>query len=405
MKQSRRREHARRLPLSVRLSLLILFAAILPLAAVVAINDFRARETLEQQGRAALTTDARAKVGLIDTYVHERFLDGSALASLPTTPAYLACIAATALPPDQAALIDQQLHCSDPNLGVTFYQGSNQRALCVGLARDPNYTLWSLFITGGTPLLSYAPTGDQAQPCKARQSGLAVPKEDLARVKRGKAFSSAVYYDANGKFAYINLYTPITVPTAPTQVLGFLQARLKLDYIWNIVKEEQGANGSGSYAFITDENNIRVADAHRDELFSAVQPLDAATQQLIASEQRFGANSQIKVANLPGVASALKSSQAEGSFQAPATPGSAIQFQYVHSQLTNIPWNYFVLSPLTTVTAVADNQVRISLLSAGVIALLAILLGLLLGRRMSRPVHAASEDLQGAAVALKLLAT
>src|SRR5262249_27903461 len=123
------------------------------------------------------------------------------------------------------------------------------------------------------------------------------------------------------------------------------------------------------------------------------------------NEQRFGANRQITVANLPGVASALKSSQAEGSFQAPATPGSAIQYQYVHSHLTNIPWNYFVLSPLTTVTAVADNQVRISLLSAGVIALLAILLGLLLGRRMSRPVHAASEDLQGAAVALKLLAT
>src|SRR5262249_42554927 len=160
-----------------------------------------------------------------------------------TTPAYLACIAATSLPPEQAALIDQQLHCSDPNLGVTFYQGSNQRALCVGLVRDPRYALWSLFLTNGTSLLSYTPTGDQAQPCKAKQVGLSVPKEDLARVKQARAFSSAAYYDSGGKFAYVNLYTPITAPTAPTQVLGFLQARLKLDYIWNIVGEELRANG------------------------------------------------------------------------------------------------------------------------------------------------------------------
>src|SRR5262245_15839575 len=218
MKKSRRREHARRLPLSVRLSVLILFAAIVPLAAVVGLNDFRARATLEQQGRAALTTDARAKVGLIDTYIHERFLDGSALASLPTAPAYLACIVATTLPPEQAALIDQQLHCSDPNLGVAFYQGSNQRALCVGLVRDPNYSLWSLFIANGTSLLSYAPTGNQTQPCKAKQGGLVVPREDLAKVRQGKAFASAVYADTSGTFAYINLYTPITVPDAPTQV-------------------------------------------------------------------------------------------------------------------------------------------------------------------------------------------
>src|SRR5262249_19268690 len=138
---SRRREHARRLPLSVGLSLLILLAALLPLAAVVGINDYFARGTLEQQGRSALTTDARAKVGQIDTYIHERFLDGAALATLPTAPAYLACIAATRLPPEQADLINQQLNCADPQLGVTFYQGSNQRALCVGLLRDLIYTL------------------------------------------------------------------------------------------------------------------------------------------------------------------------------------------------------------------------------------------------------------------------
>jgi len=77
----------------------------------------------------------------------------------------------------------------------------------------------------------------------------------------------------------------------------------------------------------------------------------------------------------------------------------------VRDHLTNVSWTYFVLSPLSTVTAVADEQVRLSLLSAGVIAVLAILIGLLLGRNTARPVQAATEELQGAAGALKALAT
>ena len=54
----------------------MLFAAILPLVAVVGINDLLARKTLEQQGRAALTTDAQSKASLVELYLHERVLDG-----------------------------------------------------------------------------------------------------------------------------------------------------------------------------------------------------------------------------------------------------------------------------------------------------------------------------------------
>src|SRR5579872_1276212 len=88
----------RRLSLSVLPLLLVLLAALLPLAAVVGINDYFARNTLIQQGTTALTNDANAKANLIDTYLGERVADGQALANLPTAPAYLACIDAQALP-------------------------------------------------------------------------------------------------------------------------------------------------------------------------------------------------------------------------------------------------------------------------------------------------------------------
>jgi hypothetical protein len=81
----------------------------------------------------------------------------------------------------------------------------------------------------------------------------------------------------------------------------------------------------------------------------------------------------------------------------------------VTNPLTNAPiplgWSYFVLSPISTVTAVANNQLKTSLMIAAVIAVLAILLGLITGRRVARPVHAAADDLEGAAAALKMLAS
>ncbi len=422
MARAKRSGQARgRLSLSVRLSLLVLFAALLPLAAVVGTNDFFARGTLLHQGRTALTTDLQAKVSLVDLYLTERFKDEAALASLQTTPLYLACLAAGQLPPAQAAALNQQYNCTDPQLGLPFYEGSNKRALGVGLVRDDSYMQWSLFSATGTMVLSCTQTHDPLHPCGPTKTALKVPKEDLAKVQQGQPFASAVYYDKAGKFAYISLYTPITVPGNPKQVLGFLQARLKLDYIWSIVNGEQNANGTGSYAFLTDENGVRIADSNASELFTAVRPLDAATQDLISSEQRFGDNTAVNVTNLPGVTQALQSTADGSSFQAPAAPQSSTQYQFVYQRIhvTNpfkavnnaapaditLPWTYFVLSPLSTVTQVADDQVRISLISAGVIAVLAILLGLLFGTRTARPVQEATGELQGAASALKRLAS
>ncbi|HEX5549053.1 MAG TPA: hypothetical protein VFX24_16725, partial [Ktedonobacterales bacterium] len=132
MAQGKPRER-RRLPLSARLSLLVLFAALIPLAAVVGINDYLSRGTLLNQGRAALSTDANAKSTLVQTYIHERLLDGQALATLPTAVGFLAC---AEIPTPPATL------ACDTQAGL--YKDSSQRALAVGMVRDSNYTLWSI---------------------------------------------------------------------------------------------------------------------------------------------------------------------------------------------------------------------------------------------------------------------
>jgi hypothetical protein len=318
----------------------------------------------------------------VDTYLNEREQDGVALSKLPTTPAFLLCVLAQASP-QLAPAINAQAHCTDPQVGYDFYKGSNCRALNVGVAREGTYSQWSLFSATGVELLTHLRATPNDTTCRPA-GGAAVPREDLVPVvQQGKSWISAVYFDAKSQHSYVQVYTPVAVPlgSAP-QVVGFLRATLYLDDIDAIVKHESGANGTGSYAFIADENGVRVVDANPDERFTALQPLNAAAEQLVTSEQRFG-GSTMKIIGLP----------------------SSDQFQYVRSQLTNTPWTYYVLSPLSTVTQVANAQLRTSLLSAAVIAVIAILLGLMIGRRTARPVHIATENLLGAAAELKLLAS
>lgn len=388
----------RRLSLSVRLSLLVLFAALAPLAVVVGVNDYFARGTLLQQGDSALKTDSNAKSTLIETYMGERLADGATLAQVPTSPYFVAC---KMLNPAPAAL-----DCANQ---LAFYQGSVGRALQAGLdrgydpvTRDKNldyYTEWDIFDAHAKLLLSSNP--------KVDASKAVVPPEDLQPVvKDGKQWISAVHYDAADKYAFVRLYTPIVLQSGQqSSVIGFLQATLRLDYIWSIVHGEQGANGSGSYAFITDENGVRIADTFDNNLFTAVQPIDATTEQLIVSEQRFGTNAQVTQVDLPQVGSSLQDQRAQSTFQGIAAPGSSSQYQFVRTHMSvkdvSWSWSYFVLSPMTSVTQVADDQVKLSLASAGVIALLAILIGLLIGRRTTGPVRSSVAELQGAAVSLK----
>jgi hypothetical protein len=223
-------------------------------------------------------------------------------------------------------------------------------------------------------------------------------------VQQGKQWVSGVYYDSTNKFAYVRLYTPI-YKTFPNQggVLGFMEATLRLDKVWSIVDQETKANGSGSLAFITDENGVRVADTNRSDLFTAVQPLNATAQGLIANEQRYGTSSgAVQVQSLPAVANANVADTQQVSFQATS---SAQQFQFVGRKLTGLPWMYFVASPITTVTAVATQQERLSIISAAIVAVLAALIGLFIGARTAGPVERSAGDLEGAVAILKSLAS
>ncbi|HEV2235024.1 MAG TPA: hypothetical protein VGR57_00045 [Ktedonobacterales bacterium] len=411
MSRSPSRSRRRRLSLSLRLSLLVLCAALLPLAAVVGFTNAQARDKLIAQSQRSLATDAAGKNQIIYNYMKERLLDGGALATLPTAQDYLACHDPSMMPQGFKPfmlVLQGVMRCN-----VTDYNKlSSQRALEVGILRDTNYTMWSMYDLGANRLLSTSTL--DATP---------LADSDQAALKQGNYYISDVRYDDKTGSAFVYIYAPIklsmkgladalqfaaaqgqvtlpdfqvsqivkAVQNAPDQTVGYLQAQLNLDSVWSVVANEQNANGPGSYAFILDQNGVRVADSYAAERFTKV------TAQ-----------------SLPVVANALTSTTAPATFQSIATADSKTLYQYVRVRVNDaakkgeeIPlgWTYFVLSPLPTVTQVADDQVRVSLAAAAVVAILAGLLGLLLGRGLASPVQASVADLRGATEALNTLAS
>jgi len=379
--------------LPLRLSLLALFAALLPVAAVVGINTYQARGALIDQGRQAISTDASAKTALVDAYFSERLADGLTIAAVPTVAPYIVC--ATAANQAPAAL-----GCDKP-AQIALYRDSMVRTLGAAAVRDKNYGAVSLFGAGGQFLTS--------SDAKLTSATVVPPaRADIEPVLRqNKQNISPVYYSPQDRHAFVYMYTPVTLENPATHAktaVGFTRGTLRLDYVWGIVGKEDGANGADSYAFITDNDGIRIASSKQDELFTAVKPLSPTTQAEIAADKRFGSDTAVQQLDLPAVANALSSDQAEQSFQSVASPDSKTEYQFVRIKLATVPWSYFVLSPISTVTQVATAQVKNSLISAGVIAILAILIGLLIGSRLSRPVQASVDDLEGAALQLQALA-
>jgi methyl-accepting chemotaxis protein len=354
----------------------LVVATVFPLLVTTGISEWQARPALIAQASTSMQSDAKTRVQLIDTYFSERLLDAQTLAQVPTVQQFLTT--PPSLSPEYQILVTRTLY-----------------ALIAGSIRDKRYTIWSLFDPQGHLRLSYP---KQPQP----HGQYLIPPEDMQTVLAGKSFLSAVYYSPNTQKASVDIYAPI-VTQSPYSFLGFMRATLNLDYIWNIVNDDRAANGTGSYAFILDENGVRVADTQPLERFTSVAPLPPQIQQRITQEGRYGSTLPVPLLADSTLASKSQSHSSSAIFQfQPA--GYSEPFEVIQQATTTVPWTYFVLSPISTVTAVADRQLLITCGVALAVLILAALGGLVAGRRITYPILNAVEQLRNSSQALNELA-
>ena len=363
--------HRQRFSLAARVSCMLVLAAILPLVVTVITIEFSSRPMLINQASREMETDARTRTQLIDSYFAERMLDSEAVSRLAPIQKFLA--------------------------GDASSQAEARDSLATGHVRGSQYQDWSLFDLRGN-LLLYYPTMPQMH------GNSFIQADALQKLQTWKkTLISNVFYNPASNEAYIDIYAPVV--TSSYTVVGILRTTLDLHYIWKIVDDEAGANGSGSYAFILDENRVRIAvtNQHPDTedmthsplLFTAMAPISPALQQQIASENLYGLQGGQKMRILAEPLST-------GPQQGEATPsifhmvpaGQREEFQGARWSTYTVPWTYHVLSPLSTIALVADQQLQITRVIATIILFLAIATGIFAGRRFALPIMHSIEAQQ-----------
>lgn len=377
----------RRLPLAFRLSFILMLAAVLPLAITVLFSELQARPALITQANNAMSTDALTRMQLINTYFTERLADAFTLSQVPTVQTFL-----QDKPPaeDHSPAAVATYNADLPHAGY---------ALAAGKIRDTRYIAWDLFYKNGALALYYPQTLNPQKESAVLPEFVQAMQQGTSK---GQPFISPVYFDPTIQKAYVDLYAPIYQGAAlSTPFIGFMRAQLSLDYIWDIVRQDKGVNNSGD-AFILDENGVRIADTHNQNLWTSVGSLPQPLQQRITSEKWYGGDSPVaqqpdsKLANI--VAGKDNSTTftltPNGQEYQAARATAAMLKQSAPDTIPVVAWNYVVTSPSSVVTQVADDQLRNTIIVAIVVAFLAALIGLWVSSRISRPILRSVDQLR-----------
>jgi methyl-accepting chemotaxis protein len=358
--------------LTTRVSIILVLATILPLLTTVIVTQIFARPVLTEQVNTTMNADAQSRIQLIEDFLKQP------LADIQTRSKYL----------------EFQQYLS----GNTNMQGAVFDILNNGFLSNGNYNNWSLFDTTGK-LRDDAPKVPQQQTARQQMPGQQLTQILTARVPG--IVISLVYHDPISNQSLIDINSPVL--DATSKVLGVISATLNITYIQTIVNRDIGANGPNSYAFILDQNGVRIIDTDLQRRFTSIAPLDPGLQQTVQNQHLYGTNQQITLLEDQKLAAVQKSPQSEPTFQTvPASQNES--FQVTRQTFNLVPWTYFVLSPMNTVTAVANQQIVIIALVATLVLFISAFIGLNIGQRITAPIMKSARSLQTSSSFLNSLA-
>jgi methyl-accepting chemotaxis protein len=388
MAENVEKERRRRgLSLSLLISLGLVTTTIIPLLITLSYILWQTRPALIDQANNAMTSDAQTRVQIIDTFFHERLLDAKTVTQVASLQSFLTMPATDMTDPFKRAAYSQAaLHAS--------------YALQAGLDHNADYSFWAIFDANGQLRLE-APQG---KTLPKRGNNYYSP-DQLKEVKAGKSFISPVFYDATTHQTSVDIFAPVIpldINGNPLPALGFARATLNLTTIQNVVKQETNVHGQGSYAFILDDQGVRIADSTGSTLFTSVAQLAPDMQQQVKNGERYTTQQPIITHPDPTIAAASQHNTPSETFQTQPA-GANEQFEVVRQSATEVPWQYFVLSPVNAVTDTANKQVYGIFALMAVMTLIVAIAGIFTGRRITRPILQAVELLKNNSEALSSL--
>lgn len=371
--------------LSFLISLGLFLATIIPLLIILAYIWLQTRPLLINQAKNVMTSDAQTRVQIIDTYFHERLLDAKTLTQVTVVQQFLAHPLSASDTPDYQV---DQVHA--------LY------ALQAGLNRNPDYTNWALFDAQGQLRLTL-PISKKLP----KRGANYYTAQQLASVKAGKEVISPVFYDAITNRTSVDIFAPVVAIDAngqPVGVLGFMRATLNLTTVNTLIHQDINVHGDGSYAFIVDDQGVRIADPNIQRIFTSVAPLSAPIQQQITDGQRYTTQRDVSLLAAPTIATARQQKTASESIQGNIDKADT-NYQIVRQAAAEVPWQYFVVSPVNSVTATANTQIQDIIILMIIASIFVAIIGIITGRKITRPILQAVEQLQNNSLALSNLSS
>jgi signal transduction histidine kinase len=353
----------RKISLTAAISILLILVAIIPLLITIISSQMLSRSQLIAQSATTMAQDTHTRVQLIDEYLSDRLHDVQTISSLSSLQQYMQ--------------------------GDDTFKQQVLNALSVGLRNDVDYDSWSVLNLQGNALLSY-PTPPQIH------GNSLIPPDTLAEIQQATSpLFSGVFYNPTIGTASIVIYAPIL--SSISKVVGVLRVEFELNYIWTIVNSQ--VDSTGDYAFILDPYGVRIAYtntggtlARSSYLFKAIAPLTHADQQVITSEDLYGNNEKpITIFADSSVSTVQNNPHPPSSFEmVPA--GQQEKFEAVEVHIALLQWTYFALRPLKAIVSIADQQLLNTVLIAAIVLILAIIIGVATGRRITQPIVRSVEQ-------------
>jgi hypothetical protein len=365
--------------LTAKFSALLVLAVIIPLLITVIGSELILRPTLVNQATTEMGNDAQSHMQDIDALLVARVQDLDYVSRYQAIQNYLS--------------------------GDTLFKDQATQELKLGNLLDPNYGDWTLYNTQQKILISYPEI-------PAARGAFQIPPEIEQQLQGpNKSVISDVYYDPTTRAAFVDIYASIT--TASAKLLGFARSTYYLNAIWTVVNNESNT-AAGSYAMIVDGNGIRIAYTNPDTtlttfpkgLFHAIGTISPTLQDRISKEDLYGNSTlgnvtEIADPQLASVQSDDANVASTWSFQ-PALQNEKFQAYQVKSVV--VTWTFIELRPVSSITGPATQQDIYLVVIAAIVMLLAAVVGVLLGRNITRPILQSATQLTGSSEMLNTLA-
>lgn len=179
------------------------------------------------------------------------------------------------------------------------------------------------------------------------------------------------------------------------QVIGLGVIWVRAAALWDVMKASNALAGQGSFAVLFDHQGIRIAHTYSEDIvFHPGAKLDRKTTDALIAQQRFGPRTRALLEDVRAFPEQYDRSVEESPdgnvFRGFAPVNS--QWNYgVGRRLHTVPWTLFYMVPEDSLLSQIAQMTRNKLLFAGVISLLALLVGSLVAAKIVKPVLSLSK--------------